>query len=43
MDIEEDASNASGDNLMKEAGFTKITNKKAALGGQWNKSVNERV
>lgn len=43
MDIEEDASNASGDNLMQAAGFAKITNKKAALGGQWNKSVNERV
>ena len=43
MDIEEDASNASEDNLMQAAGFTKITNKKAALGGQWSKSVNERV
>ena len=43
MDIEEDASNANEDNLMQEAGFAKITNKKAALGGQWNKSVNERV
>jgi len=43
MDIEESSNNASADRLMQSAGFTKVANKKTAVGRQWYRSVTERV